>query len=341
VRGELKGFTDWLAANGAKGYIGEVGWPNNALGDAGQWNALAEAWYQDADRAGLWVTAWGTHQRIGQSNLGIYKTAVDYVPPLAVRDTQADVFERHPTTPAYLRGINVWGAIIHAPYRDEPFSSFSNLNPGTYGYYGYDDQSTFDFLRARGVRVIRLGFRWERLQRLPGAPLDAAELQRLKDGVSRIRAAGLQAIIYPHNFGAYYLDDGTRGVRRTIGSAEVTQAHFVDLWARLSTEFRDDGTVVGYNLMNEPTGMGGAAWRAQSQGALDAIRANGDAKLILVPGYDYSGVHAWASLNPVAWIRDPRDNFRYEAHHYFDRDHSGTYASPYTDEVTEARARGF
>ena len=83
VRAELKAFTDWLAANDAKGYIGEVGWPNDVNGDGARWNALASAWFRDADAAALWVTAFDAHQRRCQYKLAIYKTRDCGQPPLS------------------------------------------------------------------------------------------------------------------------------------------------------------------------------------------------------------------------------------------------------------------
>lgn len=56
---ELRVFTDWLSREGARGYIGEVNWPNNknrGQADAAQWNALGEQWCRWADAARLWVT---------------------------------------------------------------------------------------------------------------------------------------------------------------------------------------------------------------------------------------------------------------------------------------------
>src|SRR3712207_5370331 len=44
VRAELERFAGWLQENGVDGYVGEVGWPDDYAGDAGRWNALAEAW---------------------------------------------------------------------------------------------------------------------------------------------------------------------------------------------------------------------------------------------------------------------------------------------------------
>src|SRR5437879_1085772 len=43
VKAELAVFSEWLARNGRKGYVGEVGWPNDAYGEVDRWNELAQA----------------------------------------------------------------------------------------------------------------------------------------------------------------------------------------------------------------------------------------------------------------------------------------------------------
>ena len=105
-------------------------------------------------------------------------------------DVQAAVLERHASSGAALRGVNVAGAEFGAP-QIEPTSSFSNRDPGTYDTaYHYDTQATFDYLAGRGVKLVRLPVRWERLQREPFAPLDAAEVARLRAALSRAGQAG-------------------------------------------------------------------------------------------------------------------------------------------------------
>src|SRR4051794_1528997 len=58
----LRHFTNWLAKYHVRGFIGEVGWPDDfrSAGEAAQWNNLAESWYQAADAAKLWVGVWAT-----------------------------------------------------------------------------------------------------------------------------------------------------------------------------------------------------------------------------------------------------------------------------------------
>jgi hypothetical protein len=343
VRSELAVFTDWLERHGALGYMGEVGWPDDSRGDSAQWNALADYWYRDADAAKLPVTAWATGEWWGTD----YKLASyeDRSSPDGVEtaDDQASVIESHATTSSYRRGVNVAGAEFAGPV-DEPTSLFSNASPGSYGTdYHYEPQSSFDFLVSRGIKIVRVPFRWERIQPVLGSPLDAAELKRLSDAVARARGAGLQVVLDLHNYGAYYQFDGSKGIRRGLGSAQLTKSHFVDVWRRLSSSFKNNSGVYAYGLMNEPTGMGESAglsparrWEIISQAAVDAIRSNGDTKTVMVAGYDWSGVRQWTTQHPKPWINDPTGRMRYEAHHYWDQDNSGDYPDSYAAEVAAA-----
>ena len=353
IRAELGKFTDWLGQNGVDGYIGEVGWPDDYRGDASLWNALANAWYDAADTAGLWVTQWSTGEWWGKE----YKLAPyedrhypDHSPyGVDTANTQSVVTEAHPTTPSYLRGVNVSGAEFGAPFSLDATSNFSNRNPGRYNdAYHYDGQATFDYLASRGIKLIRLQFRWERIQPTPGGPLNGTELRRLRGAIRRATDAGLEVILDVHNFGDYYIERNGRGVRFAISSDRLPIRHFADLWRRLSNNFEGTPGIVGYGLMNEPAGMPrvgdlspARVWEKASQRALDAIRSNGDHRLVLVQGYEWAGAQRWPSNHPASWIDNPDDNFRYEAHHYWDRDNSGAYLHSYAEEVANAQNRGY
>src|SRR5262249_54097440 len=118
------------------------------------------------------------------------------------------------------------------------------------------------------------------------------------------------------------------------GTVKVTAAHLADLWVRLSNEFKFERTVYAYGLMNEPHDMGQASWKSISQTVLNAIRANQDDKLVLVPGDSWSSGNRWVIANgSKSWIEDPSNNFEYEAHQYFDSDESGAYKLSYDAEL--------
>ena len=160
------------------------------------------------------------------------------VSPAAAATATAAVPSLSTATPNYLRGINAAGG------------EFGEGNlPGTYDVdYHYDAQASFTYLASRGHKVIRLPFRWERIQRTLGGPLDAAELTRLKAAVARIDTAGMRAVLDVHNYARYSIS----GVQHRIGGSIVNTGHLVDLWQRLSAEFRTNAAVYAYGLMNEP-----------------------------------------------------------------------------------------
>ena len=349
VVAELDRFSAWLEANEARGYVGEVGWPDAASGDAQKWNGLAERWFDRADAAGLWVTAWATGEWWSDYALSVYENREgDSESGVDTANTQAPVLEAHPATASYGRGITVNGGEFGSPIMART-SKFSNTNPGRYQTrYHYDRQASFDYLAGRDIGHVRIPFRWERLQPELGGPLDGDEVRRLRGVIGRARAAGLEVVLDMHNYGAYYLSNGSEGVRRPIGSRHVSLAHFAAVWRKIAAEFGSVDGVVGYALMAEPYDLPAKnrlsparVWEKASQRALDAIRSTGDDTLVSVAGYAWSALSRWHRVHPDGWIHDPAENFLYEAHHYWDRDHSGSYERGYADEVAWSADRGY
>jgi hypothetical protein len=375
VLSELKGFTDWLAANDAEGFIGEVGWPNGHIldedtgeatfrpGESEKWNALANEWYKAADAAKLWVTAFSAGEIMSADHpLRIYGSS-NYVweepTPIDTADLSASVVEAHPTTADYMRGVHDFGgAICHD--HDENKSFFSNRTPYVYtdsgkhsatfrenSCYHYSTPASLAFLADHGVKLVRLDFRWEHIQEKVGGELRADDIQHIVDYVHAAQAAGLTTVLDLHNYAHLLIwkKPTKRGVSAGLGSKRLPIAAFADVWKRLSDVFKAEPNVV-YDLMNEPQDLGSDAadgariWEQASQAALDAIRANGDTHPVMVEGYEFASVERWAQNHPTGWITDPENNFRYEGHHYFDRNHSGYYTHTYDEEVADAASDG-
>ena len=219
-----------------------------------------------------------------------------------------------PFTGLALRGTNLSGAEFG--------------NGGMFGQsYTYPDQTygytSADYFVAKGMTAFRLPFAWERLQPTLNGPFDAAEHDRLKTTVEHLRAKGAKVILDPHNYARYG--------GKVIGTADVPNAAFADLWTRLADDFKGDPGVV-FGLMNEPHGMPTEQWRDAANVAIAAIRATGATNLITVPGVAYTGVHSWLSdsygtPNGVALLSivDSGDNYAFEGHQYLDSDYSGTH----------------
>jgi hypothetical protein len=357
-RTRLSIFTGWLKRFHVRGIIGEIGWPN--LQDSGKWNALAEVWFRDADAARLWVTAWVAAESYGPLyKLGIYVSPVPKT-AISLSMAQARVIEAHPTTARYRRGVNSSGGEWGYPINEGYSATYNNEIRGVYGVdYQYDSQASFQYLASKGVRLVRIPFRWERVQPALYKPFDPAEFGELRAAVHRARKAGLLPIIDMHNFGGYYMVRGNplRAPRQDLGSTTLPIKAFVDFWRRMAKAFRNDRSVFGYDLMNEPTSTRNPVpppsetarpllgnpktWERASQAALNAIRAIGDRRVILVGGFGWSGVGYWPKAHARPWIRDRADNFLYEAHQFFDCRVGGQYNSTYDDELQCAKDAGW
>src|SRR5262249_10239013 len=74
------------------------------------------------------------------------------------------------------RGVSLSGAEFGA---DKP--DFSNENIGSFGRdYTYNSERTAAYFCDNDLRLLRLPFRWERIQPRLGEALDKTELKRLK-----------------------------------------------------------------------------------------------------------------------------------------------------------------
>lgn len=173
------------------------------------------------------------------------------------------------------------------------------------------------------MTIIRMPFRWERLQPALGGRLDEDEIKRIKETVALIRKHGMAVLLDPHNFGYYD--------KVQIGTAPATDAAFADFWARLAVEFANENGVL-FGLMNEPHDIKATDWLDAANAAIRSIRAVGARNLILVPGTAWSGAHSWeqdvmggANGTVMLGVRDPLDFYAYEVHQYLDVDSSGTH----------------
>ncbi|MBC6941717.1 MAG: glycoside hydrolase family 5 protein [Xanthomonadales bacterium] len=208
-------------------------------------------------------------------------------------------------------GVNLAGA------------EFGTAIPGQLGIdYIWPTVEELDYFHARGMNIVRIGFRWERMQPTLNGPLDADYLASLDALVAHAASLGIRVILNPHNFARY------GGV--PIGSPAVPHAAFADFWSRLATHHLASPHVV-FGLMNEPMQMPTEQWLAAANAAIAAIRASGAQQLVLVPGNAWTGAHSWeqnwyGTPNAVAMlgIVDSGNHYAFELHQYFDADYSGT-----------------
>ena len=240
------------------------------------------------------------------------------------------------------RGINSAGA---------EFAPASSSLPGIHGTdYSYDSPASIDFLKTKKHEVLRVPFRWERVQPILNGALNLTEINRIKAFVAKCKTKDIKVILDVHNYARFINSTANGGATLTLGTNLATSS-FIDLWVKLSNEFKNETTIYGYGLMNEPhslqplSGTGSReeakVWEKISQEVVTAIRNNDDKQKILVAGFQYSSAKRWAINHPNSWISDPLNNFEYEAHFYFDENNSGEYINNYATINAAAITSGY
>jgi endoglucanase len=197
---------------------------------------------------------------------------------------------------------------------------------GTYGTdYTYPAPVDIDYFVELGFNLIRVPFRWERLQPNLGAPLEAGDHALLAAAVDYAASRGLHVVLDTHNYARRRVADDGWASDHLIGSKLVPTAAFADFCARLAGAFQGTPSVI-FGLMNEPWGIEPEEWLVIANEAIAALRHEGASQLVLVPGIAYTGAHSWISARNTVMsnIVDPAHNFAFEVHQYLDPDSSGT-----------------
>ncbi len=217
---------------------------------------------------------------------------------------------------------------------------FGGRYPGIDGqHYGYPETQCLDYFKAKGLLMVRLPFRWERIQRTMNGALVADEISKIKSFVQAAQDRGMYVILDMHNFGRYCIGDGTDvSEYLRIGTPQISIANYCDVWKKLAAEFKNYTCIWAYDIMNEPYGMlANVPWRDIAQEAINAIRTVDTKTMIMVSGDSYSSASRWQQVSDnLKTLTDPNDNLIFQAHVYFDQDAGGTYEGTYEQEGASA-----
>ncbi|PWC26597.1 cellulase family glycosylhydrolase [Teichococcus aestuarii] len=212
-----------------------------------------------------------------------------------------------------LFGVNIAGASFGTPSASDAVGT-SHI---------YPSHADIDYFAAKGMDVIRLDLKWERLQPDLAASLDEAEMKYVDEAVDYAASKGVAVIVSLHNYGKYN--------ENFIDKSTVEASDFQDVWCRLSGRYLEKGNVI-FGLMNEPYDHTTEEWIDIANAGIAAIRSTGATQQILVPGTYFSGAHNWVSSDNDTvvgdGIVDPLGNFAIEVHQYLDSDNSGSHYGP-------------
>jgi aryl-phospho-beta-D-glucosidase BglC (GH1 family) len=216
--------------------------------------------------------------------------------------------------PTPLHGVNISG----------PESNTANL-PGTYGYnYVYPTVADFDYYHAKGLNLIRIPFRWERMQLGLNVALDTAQLGYMDTAIARASARGMKVIIDMHN----YAECKVSGVKYRFGDAGLPASAYADVWRRLADHYKNEPAIYGYDIMNEPNGLAAGVWITYAQAAIYAIREVDLNHDIIVEGESWANAWGFETKNPTLHtLRDPLDRIIFSAHSYWSDAGTDVYKS--------------
>jgi endoglucanase len=238
-----------------------------------------------------------------------------------------------------LRGVNLSGAEFGSAGSTKA-TSFGTLGK----HYIYPTDQMLDFwFKSVGVDVVRVPFRWERVQSKLGGALNGTELRELDRIVARAKGAGKIVILDMHNYGSRWVITGG-GMKQGQVDGEskiVTRTHFADVWRRIAARYRDQKHVQ-FDLMNEPHDMrpAGAITPAQQTGdmyqaAISAIRASGAKNVLHVEPSNWgkpSALTGGFSAEALA-LKDPANNLVFHLHQYIDFGEQGDDPSLMGDDL--------
>ncbi len=232
--------------------------------------------------------------------------------PLAVLLTVSAAHASNCLSSPRLTGVNIAGAEFN-----------SKRLPGViFKDYTYPKDSELAYIAAQGANIIRLPFRWERLQPEANKALNADELKRLKNTVNKASAQGLCVLLDVHNYAEYYGE--------SFEEKPALEDAFVDLWKRLADEFTDPTQTI-YGLMNEPAHIPVKQWADLAKRTVKTLRDEGATNRIFVGGGSWSGLHDWfkpkgetTNAAEFATLSDPLKRTTIEVHQYADEWYSGT-----------------
>lgn len=210
-------------------------------------------------------------------------------------------------------------------------ADFGSVFPGEYNKdYTYPTAQDLKYWYQKGLKLIRLPFKWERLQPELNGPLNTHDLNKMKELVKAAEECDMVVILDLHNYCRRFIN----GDHHLIGTNGLTIENLASFWQAIAKEFSIFKNIYGYGLMNEPHDLAPhTTWFDMAQASIHAIRKVDTHTLIMVGGNDWSSAERWLQQSDtLKHLKDPAHNLAFEAHVYFDKDASGTYKYSYEEE---------
>lgn len=347
MRARLKAAHDKAASFNKDLFVGEFGVPRfDNDPDRSRYDTLLRRYLDQVDalprvRATYWDAGRAVNYYAGNSidGLAAYGNGADqsginqeYAPGAVLRTKT--------TNPRI--GLNVAG------YEYPSSMTGADIAEPSYGVGNFIASDTdFDFISARGVKLIRLPFMWPRIQPVPMEPLNLNRVNDLRAMIARAQARGMTVVLDCHAYGRYTRQDGAmEQIVLTTGNTGLLS----DLWTRLVTALNGTpewAAVSGLDLMNEPFRVGSdyQPWATIVEHTAAALKAMRSPTVrvpqIIAPVHFYSGLEKFMASEYTAAFAPSADAIG--VHHYWDyapenggNTYSGNYVASYDQELAFA-----
>jgi hypothetical protein len=188
--------------------------------------------------------------------------------------------------PAPGRAIRVQGnQFVDAAGKPVVFRGVALSDPDKLQKDGQWSRRTFEEVKAWGANIVRLPVHpvaWRARGELPYLAL-------LDQGVQWARENGLYVMVDWHVIGNLR----TELVQHPM--YDTTRKETLQFWRATASHYRDDATVVLYELFNEPTDYDGrlgtlswAQWKPMLEEMIGVVRANDPSSVVAVAGLDWA-----------------------------------------------------
>lgn len=197
-------------------------------------------------------------------------------------------------------------------------------NPPTPNPY-HHTADDFARLASWGMNAVRFYLNYGLFED-DSAPYEykASGWQWLDQNVAWAKANGVRLILNLHVPQGGFQSNGEGGA---LWSNPENQARFVALWRAIAERYRDEPTVAGYDLLNEPRpATSRDEWRNLATRTVSAIREVDERHLVFVERTNSVG-DDWNNDSELNFFLVPDDNAVYEFHFYEPFEYTHQFAS--------------
>jgi len=240
---------------------------------------------------------------------------------LILVSTSMFIFSQNTSKKSLPFGVNLAGAEF----------GHGSLMPGVVNVdYFYPTVEDFDYWKSKGLTLLRIPIKWERIQHERNGALNKDEVAQLKFLLVEAEKRDMQIILDLHN----YCRRVVSNKEYIIGEDSLTIENLSNFWGQLSKQLKGYKSIYAYGLMNEPCRMlTTTPWVKIAQACIFEIRKQDTITPVMVGGDSWSSADRWMEVsNELKYLYDPSHNLIFEAHVYFDEDASGIYRRSYDEE---------